>query len=436
MAVSAPALHDALADIAGREHVLGDAAALAPYAVDGMVPGVVIRPDRAEQVSRVLALCAAERLAVVPRGAGTSQGLGNPPRRLDVILELSRLAAVREYVPEDMVATVEAGVSLDALAAHLAPHRQMLALDPPGGGSRSVGGVLATHASGPLRFRYGTGRDLLLGARFVQADGTLTWGGAKVVKSVTGYDVPKLLVGSLGTLGVLVEATVRLHPVPPASRSWQLGFPAPDAAAGFLAALLDSPIQPDRAVLVDAAGLRRVGLSVDPLAVLLSISSVPEAVDAQGQTLERLAAEHRGRSTPLAESTWPRLGLALNGPTLLRAAGEPRRLLHWTGEAQAAATRAGAGISVLAQPGHGVLQASFAPSQDPARIARDLVLPLRRALEAEGGSLVIERGPVDLKSQCDVWGDIRPEILAITRRIKTEFDPYGLLSPGRFVGGL
>jgi glycolate oxidase FAD binding subunit len=436
MAVSAWALHDALADIAGREHVLRDAATLAPYAVDGMVPGVVIRPDRAEQVSRVLALCAAERLAVVARGAGTSQGLGNPPRRLDLVLELSRLAAVREYVPEDMVATVEAGVTLDALRAHLAPHRQMLALDPPGGGARSVGGVLATHASGPLRFRYGTGRDLLLGARFVQADGTLTWGGAKVVKSVTGYDVPKLLVGSLGTLGVLVEATVRLHPVPPASRSWQLGFPSPEATAGFLAALLDSPIQPDRAALLDAAALRRVGLSVDPLAVLLSISSVAEAVDAQGQALERLAADQRGRSAPLAESAWSGLGLAVSGPILLRAAGEPRRLLHWTSQAQAAASRAGVETSVVAQPGHGVLQASVAADQDPARIARDLVLPLRRALEAEGGSLVIERGPVELKNQCEVWGDISPEILAITRRIKSEFDPHGLLGPGRFIGGL
>src|SRR5260370_39977251 len=102
----------------------------------------------------------------------------------------------------------------------------MLALDPPAGGVRSVGGVLATHASGALRFRYGTGRDLLLGARFVQADGTLTWGGAKVVKSVTGYDVPQLLVGSLGTLAGLREATPRLHPMPPATRSWQVGRPS------------------------------------------------------------------------------------------------------------------------------------------------------------------------------------------------------------------
>lgn len=436
MAVSAWALHDALADIAGREHVLRDASALAPYAVDGMVPGVVIRPDRAEQVSRVLTLCAAERLAVVPRGAGTSQGLGNPPRRLDVVLELSRLAAVREYVPEDMVATVEAGVTLDALAAHLAPHRQMLALDPPGGGSRSVGGVLATHASGPLRFRYGTGRDLLLGARFVQADGTLTWGGAKVVKSVTGYDVPKLLVGSLGTLGVVVEATVRLHPMPPASRSWRLGFPTHDAAGGFLAALLDSPLQPDRAALVDAAGLRRVGLTVDPIALLLSIGSVAEAVEAQGQVLERLAVEYRGRSEPLAETAWAGLGLAVSGPVLLRAACEPRRLLHWVAQAQAAARRVGVEMALLAQPGNGVLQISIWGAPDPARAVDELVLPLRRALEADGGSLILERAPVSLKNQCEAWGSIHSEILTIMSRIKSEFDPQGLLSPGRFVGGL
>jgi len=172
VAVSTVAVHEALADVVGREHCLRDPAALAGYAVDGLIPAVVVRPASADEVSRLVALCATERLAVTPRGAGTSMALGNPPRRLEVVLELSRMRAVREYVPEDMVATVEAGATLEQLAAHFAPHRQALTLDPPGGGVRSVGGVLATHASGPLRFRYGTGRDLLLGARFVQA-----WGG-------------------------------------------------------------------------------------------------------------------------------------------------------------------------------------------------------------------------------------------------------------------
>ncbi|MEX2224418.1 MAG: FAD-binding oxidoreductase [Candidatus Rokuibacteriota bacterium] len=436
MAVSALAIHEALADVVGHEQCLVAAPDLAAHAVDGMVPAAVVRPGSIEEVSRVVARCAAERLAVGPRGAGTSLALGNPPRRLDVVRELSRLGAVREYVPEDMVATVEAGATLAALAAHFGPHRQMLTLDPPGGGARSVGGVLATHASGPLRFRYGTGRDLLLGARFVQADGTLTWGGAKVVKSVTGYDVPKLLVGSLGTLGVLVEATLRLQPIPPASRSWRLGFPSREAAAAFLAALLDSPLQPDRAALLDAAALRRTGLTVDPIALLLSIGSAADAVEHQGQALGRLAGEHGGRSEPLADTAWAGLGEALDGPIVLRAAGEPRRLLDWVGEAQAAATRAGAEAAVVAQPGHGVLQVAVREGPDAGRLARDLVRPLRQALEAEGGSLVVERAPVELKRECDVWGYIELETLAIMKRLKSEFDPDGLLNPGRFVGGL
>ena len=436
MAVSTPALHDALGDLVGAPHVLRDPAALADHAVDGVTPGAVVRPGRAEEVSRVLALCAAEGLAVVARGAGRGQGLGNPPRRLDLVLELTRLTAVREYVPEDMVATVDAGLTLGGLAAHLAPHRQMLALDPPGGLARTVGGVLATHASGPLRFRYGTGRDLLLGARFVQADGTLTWGGAKVVKSVTGYDVPKLLVGSLGTLAVLVEATLRLHPVPPVRRSWQVSLPSAPAAADFVAALLDSPLQPDRAALLDELGLRRAGLAPQPVAVLLSIGSVVEAVEQQGSALAALARSHGARTDAVAESAWAGLDAVVAAPVLLRLAGEPRRLLDWLTAGQAAAAGLGVELASLAQPGHGVLQMAIWGSLAPRALGVELVGKLRSAVEGEGGSLVVERAPAELKATCEAWGSIKPEILEIMKRIKIEFDPAGCLSPGRFVGGL
>ncbi|HEY7204638.1 MAG TPA: FAD-binding oxidoreductase [Methylomirabilota bacterium] len=435
MAVSAPALHDALLDIVGAAHVLRDPGARAARAVDGVVPSAVVRPGSAEEIGRVLALATAEKLAVAPRGAGTSQGLGNPPRRLDLVLELGRLTAVRDYVPEDMVATVETGLTLGGLAAHLSAHRQMLALDPPGGESRSIGGVLATHASGPWRFRYGTGRDLLLGARFVQADGTITWGGAKVVKSVTGYDVPKLLVGSLGTLGVLVEATLRLHPMAPQSCSWQLGFRSAETARDLLAALLDSPLQPDRAALLDAGALRVAGLTADPIALLVSFSSVAEAVEAQGEALAGLAARHGGRRDRLPESVWSGLGPVVAGSILARAAFEPRRLLDWAERVWALAGRAGAEVTLLGQPAHGVLQLSMT-SGDELRVAREMLLPLRQALEAEGGSLVIERVPTSLKSECECWGSISPEVLAIMNRIKSEFDSEGALNPGRFVGSL
>ena len=436
MAVSTPALHDALGELVGAPHLVRDPAALAAYAVDGVVPGAVVRPGSAEEVSRVLAFCATEGLAVVPRGAGRGQGLGNPPRRLDLVLETTRLTAVREYVPEDMVATVEAGLTLGGLAGHLAAQGQMLALDPPGGLARTVGGVLATHASGPLRLRYGTGRDLLLGARFVQADGTLTWGGAKVVKSVTGYDVPKLLVGSLGTLAVLVEATLRLHPIPPVRRSWQVGLPSAAAAAGFVAAVLDSPLQPDRAALLDEAALRRGGLTPQPFALLVSIGSVAEAVEQQGHALAALARGHGARVDALAESSWAGLDAVVAAPVLLRLACEPRRLLDWLEAAQAAASRLGVEVASLAQPGHGVLQMAVWGAADPRVLGAELVATLRSRVEGDGGSLVVERAPAALKATCEAWGSINPETLGIMKRIKAEFDPAGGLSPGRFVGGL
>src|SRR5262247_4466302 len=309
-----------LAAIVGREHMTAAGAELSAAAVDGILPRWRVRTGSVDEVSRVMALAGSEGLAVAPRGSGSALDLGMPPARVDVALDLSRLAGIMEYVPADMVATVQAGVRLDVLERELRKHGQMLALDPYGGPSRTVGGVLASGASGPRRFRYGTGRDLLLGTRFVQADGTITWGGAKVVKSVTGYDVPKLLVGSLGTLGVLVEATLRLHPMPPLSRSWQLGFSAPEGAREFLAALLDSPLQPDRAALLDAGAVRQVGLTADPIAFLISLSSVAEAVEAQGRALERLAAAHGGGGDVRPESIWSGLGPAAAGPILLRAA--------------------------------------------------------------------------------------------------------------------
>jgi glycolate oxidase FAD binding subunit len=203
-----------------------------------------------------------------------------------------------------------------------------------------------------------------------------------------------------------------------------------------VAGLLDSPLQPDRAALLDAAALRRAGLAIDPIGLLLSISSAVEAVEHQGHALARLAAGHGGRSDEVPDTAWAGLGAAVDGAILLRAISEPRRLLDWVGEAHAAAARAGVEAMLLAQPGHGVLQLSVRDGFDAGRVVSELVLPLRRALEAEGGHLIVERSPIDIKAKCDVWGDIHPEILAIMRRIKTEFDPAGLLNPGRFVGGL
>src|SRR5206468_11452631 len=223
-----------------------DSAAREAAAIDGVVPSLVVAPASTDETAAVVAFAAGERLAIVPRGSGAALEQGAPAERVDLVLDLSRLDRIVEYNPDDLTISVEAGVTAGALAATLGPPGQLLPIDPPGGGARTLGGLVATNASGPLRARYGTMRDLLLGVRFVQADGVVTWGGSKVVKSVSGYDVPKLMVGALGTLGVLAEVTLRLHSRPDEESSWLVLMAWPGEAQAFVERVIASPLQPSR----------------------------------------------------------------------------------------------------------------------------------------------------------------------------------------------
>jgi glycolate oxidase FAD binding subunit len=436
VSASAPALADALAAIVGAEHVTASGVEVAAATAEGLTPRWRVRPSSIDEVSRVMALAASEKLAVAPRGSGSTLDLGMPPTRLDIVLDLQHLTGIMEYVPADMVATVQAGVRLDVLGRELGKHGQMLALDPYGGLSRSVGGVLATGASGQRRFRYGTGRDLLLGARFVQADGTVTWGGSKVVKSVTGYDIPKLLAGSLGTLGVIVEATLRLHPVQPAAGSWLFAFTSRDAAAAFVAAALASDLEPDRIAWLNSVALVRSGVETSEAGVAVSVGSVAEAVSSQGAALGSMASSLGGRISTLDEGFWSGLGGVLAGPIVVKLASEIRRLPFWVAELEKAVARLGLSAAVVGEAGNGVLRAAVEGRVSAQDWAKEIVAPLREGLSAEAGSFVVERAPVDLKRAADVWGPIPESALAVMRGLKAEFDPRGILNPGRFVGGL
>ena len=434
--MSAPAVEEALAEIVGRPQVVSDPAALSAASIDGRQPRWLVSPGSTDEVSRILALCSTEKLAVAPRGSASAMGLGNPPHRLDLVVDTTRLTAVLEYVPEDMVATVQSGLTLDGLAAALGKHAQMLALDPHGGASRSIGGVLATNASGPLRFRYGTARDLLLGVRFVQADGTVTWGGAKVVKSVTGYDVPKLLAGSLGTLGLIAEATLRLHPAPADTGSWLFTFDSRERAGDLLSAILASTLEPDRLAWLNDGALRGLGLPSATAALCVSVSTVPEAVKSQGATLVALGERSGGRAITIPAALWTKLGEAFDAPLVLRIAGEIRGAARWAREIESSASRQGLSVAIVGEAGNGILQVALTGVIAPEAFASELVAPLRAALHGEGGSLVIERAPLALKDAIDVWGPIPEVALKVMRRLKEEFDSLGILNPGRFVGGL
>jgi glycolate oxidase FAD binding subunit len=440
LGVSAGAAHaGALVELVGRDHVVTEGPVLAAAAVDGLLPRFVAYPRSIEAVSRVMAYARAEGLGVTPRGAATALGLGNRPVRLDLVLDLSHLNRVIEYEPADVSITVEAGARLGDLERVLGEHHQFLPLDPPAWATRSVGGVVATNASGPLRVRYGTLRDLLLGVRFVQADGTVTRGGSKVVKSVTGYDVPKLMVGSLGTLGVIVEVTLRLHPAPAGVRSWVIGVPSLALAQAALGAIVDSTLQPARLEILNGGALSALGQSA-AVGIAVCFAGVKEAIAAQGNTLERLTRSAAGSVREIPDQFWTAYAALLRGTAgsavRLKIACLSTRLSDAIATVEALTGQHGLQAIVGGGGGVGVLTAALAGDLDPRGWVQRVILPLRQQMAAEGGSVVVERCSAAIKDAIDVWGSVGEAELALMRRLKDEFDPGRILNPGRFVGGL
>src|SRR5215831_2550428 len=198
-------------------------AADAGDAVAGVTPRYAASPASVAEASAVMRVAAEQALTVVPRGSGSRLDWGAPPRRCDLVVDTLRLDQVVEHAAGDLVARFQAGAGMRRLGELLAAAGQQLALDAaPGGGADpagtgTVGGTLATGTAGPRRLRYGTPRDLVIGITVVRADGTVASSGVKVVKNVAGYDLGKLFAGSYGTLGLIVEAVFRLHPLPAAA---------------------------------------------------------------------------------------------------------------------------------------------------------------------------------------------------------------------------
>jgi glycolate oxidase FAD binding subunit len=225
--------------LVGNEYVR---AATAADAVARVQPKLVIEPGTESELAEVLRLANDAGLAVIPRGGGTKLGWGNPPTRADLILSTARLTEIIEHAWADLTVSVEAGCTIQRLQETLAQHGQRLALDPLWPERATIGGVLSTNDSGALRLRFGALRDLIIGATIALPDGTLASSGGKVVKNVAGYDLPKLVTGALGTLGVITRAVFRLHPLPRNARSFSVLAGNGEETQRFVLAVQDSKL--------------------------------------------------------------------------------------------------------------------------------------------------------------------------------------------------
>lgn len=430
-------------------------AALAGYAVEGMLPLAVARPSDRAGIAAVLRWAAAHDVAVLPWGGGVHSGLGHPPGRAGIVLDLSRCNRVLDYQPADLTATVEGGLTLAEMQRELAGGGKFVPLESPLPERATIGGILAANVSGPLRYAYGLPRDWLIGVSVIDAEGIETKAGGQVVKNVTGYDLNKLYIGSLGTLGVIAAATFKLAPGPETWSSLTAAYPTLDSGLAAGRALMAQLYAPQGMAVVNRPAAGRLGLAVTgPAAAygLAFFAGRPRAVgrrreesarglkeagagsvdardDAASQTLLR-------RLTDLGwtEDTRPSLLLKINLPPA--AVGEF--------VAAIAVSDSDSPWGIVADVGFGVVQllrwGKTGIEDDDAGLADTLaaIAAIRERARAWGGTAVVEHGPLAVKERMDVWdgGAAGAAELAIMRRIKANFDPAGRLNPGRFMGRL
>ncbi|MFN8481425.1 MAG: FAD-binding oxidoreductase [Anaerolineae bacterium] len=444
---------DALTELVGAEYVTDDSTALQAAAVDGVTPQYVIRPGAEEEVAETLAWANAAGLAVVPRGRGKALGVGEPPRRADVVLGLDRLDKILEYEPADLTVTAEASATLGELQRVLGAQGQWLPLDPALGADHSLGGIIAANLSGPHRWRYGTSRDLLIGMRIVQADGMVYRGGAKVVKNVAGYDLPKLFVGSLGTLGVMTEVTFKLQPQPRNSQSVVAQLPGVAAAAAISGRVITSHLMPDALAVVDAGGAARLHalapdlVAADNVAALFAarFTGIAAAVTRQVNELKAMV-EAAGGQVTVVEGDAALWGAVADCPALvtegravrLKIAVLPTLLGEAMEAVQEAARSRTLAVAQVAHSGNGVLYSvirGFGPDDDRATRTVEAAKAIRQVITDLGGTTVVEHAPLNIKSAIGVWGPTRGDF-RLMQTLKAQFDPKGTLNPGRYVGGI
>ncbi len=385
---------------------------VATFAVEGLTPSSIVEPSTIDELSAALRDANDRGAAVIPWGAGRHMSIGNVPARYDIALRTTKLDRVIEYEPADMTVSVEAGMTFGALQALLAEHGQFLPIDAPS--DATVGGVLAGNLSGFWRHAYGLPRDWLIGCRLVVADGTIIKGGGRVVKNVAGYDTPKLAVGSLGTLGVIAEATFKLAPLPPVRETLVVQCETIAGAAKLVFAA------DERSLALREVAFRQVESLVE---VMFGLAGTTSAVERTRREIEQLSTSER-RESP-AQSTEGRHNHS-DMPTTIEAQVLPSDVVRFCEHVAVSTT------SLVAYPTTGLVDVALV-GDEPDETSR-VIHETRRYVSDLGGSLVVMSAPAEVKKRIDVWGDV--ESLSVMRALKQQFDPKSTLNPGRYVGGI
>ncbi len=357
---------------------------------------VVEKPATAEELALRLHQAAESGLMVVPVGGGRAGGMGGAPRHSNVELHTTRLDRVLEHSQADMVVSVEAGITLEDLQSELGKAGQFLPLDPFNSPGHTIGGLLATGWAGPLRQRFGSARDFLIGIRVALPDGHLVSAGGRVVKNVSGYDMMKLHFGAMGSLGIIVAASFKVFPRP----------------------LHDVTVESLHDSIEDAwaAATRALALPLAPAALELF---------SDGRVLARFFGSPDAVNRMVADLGWKNVDASVWAEHSRRGPKSWARITVPTHSLRGILSALPARAQWWASPGAGIAHWSFDGDGEEVRSAR-------AAAEAAHGALVLMAAPPELVTKLGAWGT-PPRTIQLMGRLKQAFDPTGILNPGRFV---
>ncbi|MGQ9645456.1 MAG: FAD-binding oxidoreductase [Thermodesulfobacteriota bacterium] len=446
-----------LREVAGKASFIRDRAKLEAYALDGKRPKVIVSPRTVEEVSQIVAYANRERLALVPMGNRTKMGMGGIPKKIDVVLQTTRLNHITDCDIDNLTLTAEAGITLNQVQRRLAKEGKgyFLPLDPPFTDKATLGGILATNSSGPKRLLYGTARDLVIGTKVVLPSGDIVVSGGKTVKNVSGYDLSKLLIGSFGTLGVICEITFKLLPLPEREASLLVPFKSLEDADAFVQEITHSQLLPASVETLNALAVSRMKYRVSLPAegsylAAIGLEGVAESTERQISEMGNIGKRHGALESMVLDSErhhafWKALrdfskGLAKRYPdhVALKSNFLISKFGQMMGSYEKVARGLGMECAFVGHSGSGILY-TYVLGHSEGRLKIESLIQLIKKLTAEAakneGNLVIESSPSSLKKKVNVWGKSRDDAL-VMRRIKKQIDPKGILNPARFVAGI
>jgi len=446
-------------NIVGNAFVKTEADAVADYGVDGLLPSAVVLPENAEQAAEIVKIAAREKFAVIPCGARTSLSIGLAPSRYDVALDMTRLQGIAHYDPGDLTISVDAGMRLAELARILAEKNQFLPLVVPFFENATIGGAIASGLDSPLRHFYGTARDFLIGAEFVDGTGALAKSGGRVVKNVTGYDFHKLLTGSLGSLAVITRLNFRTYPVQPSRRGFLASFADEIRALAFIRELAASPLTPTlveaispefaKLFLEEKSPVASLRLDVQAWTVCVGFEGSSEVCERYARDLGRLArmastqdaiSVHDSQFLSLLEilrEAPVSMSRAASQSVVLRLATLPGRLADLLRALRSFASSSWIPSVALIRSGS-IVYFALLP-REGGETATKQIAYFGKSVDSLHGQLEFNASvlfcPRDWKSWFDSKAQV-PESLDLQRRVKKAFDPNGTFASGRLVGAI